>query len=236
MTYDDQLEAARRAVRDPKPSSATALDAAALRSAQGAPRIVALSSLVGFLSGAPQQAQNANQYYQNASGQAGYYYGNALNNIVNSTSPTGSPAAQTFGAEEVRRASAGVPAAGSGARGGRLRPRESALPAPGNTTRGSLPPIKRRHSRAQSLRFTNRRSARTTKGNFKAQARRAGSSGRARVRRTRRTTTRFSSSTARRMLLAARMAAVAAGIPTARPRPRTSAARLRRTRATWRAV
>jgi hypothetical protein len=100
MTYDEQLEAARRAVRDPKPSSATALDAAALRSAQSAPRVVALSSLVGFLSGAPQQAQTANQYYQNASGQTGGFYGNALNNIVNSTSPTGSPAAQTFGAEE----------------------------------------------------------------------------------------------------------------------------------------
>lgn len=97
---DEMLEAARRAVRNPKPSSAIALDATALAAARGGPQIVALSSVVDFLSGGSTSANKANNYYTNAANSAGGYYGTALNNIVNSTG-TGSPAATTFGNEEM---------------------------------------------------------------------------------------------------------------------------------------
>jgi hypothetical protein len=83
----EMLEAARRAVLNPKPPSIVALDAAALRSATDAPVIVDLSQIVGFLSGANQNANQAGSYYSGA-------YGNAENQLVNST---GSPAAKTFG-------------------------------------------------------------------------------------------------------------------------------------------
>lgn len=99
MTDQEQLEAARRAVRNARPSSAITIDAAALQAAHNLPRVVDLSSLVGFLAGAPQQAQNSNQQFQNASNESGGYYGTALNKLVNSTG-SGSPAAATFGAEQ----------------------------------------------------------------------------------------------------------------------------------------
>ena len=99
MTESEMLQAAREAVRNPRPSSVIAIDAAALQAANNLPRVVDLSSLVGFLSGAPQQAQNSNQQFQNASNESGGYYGTALNNLVNSTG-SGSPAAATFGAEQ----------------------------------------------------------------------------------------------------------------------------------------
>ncbi len=87
MIDQEMLEAARRAVLNPRPSSAVALDKAALRSAIDAPVIVDLSQIVGFLSGANQNANQAGSYYSGA-------YGNAENQLVNST---GSPAATTFG-------------------------------------------------------------------------------------------------------------------------------------------
>lgn len=99
MTDNEQLEAARRAVRNPRPSSVITIDNAALQAANNLPRVVDLSSLVGFLAGAPQQAQQSNQQFQNASNESGGYYTDALNKLISSTG-SGSPAAQTFGAEQ----------------------------------------------------------------------------------------------------------------------------------------
>ncbi len=93
------LQAAREAVRNPKPSSVITIDAAALQAAHTLPRVVDLSSLVGFLAGAPQQGQTANNYFSRAADQSGNYYGDAMNKLVTSTG-SGSPAAATFGAQE----------------------------------------------------------------------------------------------------------------------------------------
>jgi hypothetical protein len=130
MTDTEQLEAARRAVRNARPSSVITIDNAALQAANNLPRVVDLSSLVGFLAGAPQQAQNSNQRFQNASNESGGYYNDALNKLVSSTG-SGSPAAATFGAEQkaalqpmfdqqnqqlaARNAAQGIGSSGSGA-------------------------------------------------------------------------------------------------------------------------
>jgi len=99
MTQDEQLEAARRAVRNAKPPSIVALDAAALDAARGMPVVVDLGQIVDFLSGASTSGNKANNNFTNAADQSQSYYGNALKSLVNSTG-TGSPAAQTFGAEQ----------------------------------------------------------------------------------------------------------------------------------------
>lgn len=99
MTDTEQLEAARRAVRNAKPPSIVALDAAALDAARGMPVVVDLGHIIDFLSGASTSGNKANNNYTKAADQSQSYYGNALNSLVNSTG-SGSPAAATFGAEQ----------------------------------------------------------------------------------------------------------------------------------------
>jgi hypothetical protein len=80
-------------------SSSIAINDAALEAARKLSRPVALGQAVDFLSGASTSANKANNYSTNAANSAGQYYQSALGNLVNSTG-AGSPAAQTFGAQE----------------------------------------------------------------------------------------------------------------------------------------
>lgn len=97
MTDEQRLECARQAVRDARPSSSVAINDAALQAARTMPVTVDLGQVVDFLSGASTSGNKANNNYTNAADQSQSYYGTALNNLINST---GSPAAQTFGAEQ----------------------------------------------------------------------------------------------------------------------------------------
>lgn len=79
----NEIERAKAEILAARTPSIVAINEAALAHARFGPRAVALSGIIDFLSGAPQQAQTANQYYTNAANTSASAYGSAINEAQN---------------------------------------------------------------------------------------------------------------------------------------------------------